>query len=479
MQKKFVSSLLLLLLLNLLVKPLWIFGIDLTVQNRVGAEAYGLYAAIFSFTFVFNILLDLGLTHYNNRAIAQNPSEVARNFSKLTGLKFFLGLVYILVALGAGYFLKYTSQAFFLLLILSVNQFLSSFILFLRSHLSGLHLFKADSLMSILDKVLMIASCGVLLYGGIMSRDFSVEDFALAQLGSYLLTALIGFVLVLKRAGSFKLEINFSSYLGDLKSSLPYAVLILLMALYTRVDNIMIQQISGAYENGIYAQAFRLLDVVNQVSYLMGVLLLPIFAKMFSNKEDVTKLSKLAFSLIFIGTMGVVIAAIDSAEGIMNFLYVDHVLRSTSVFKILILSSIAFGSTYVFGTMLTARGDIKTLNVVALSGFGLNIVLNFIFISKYGAVGAAWATVATQFATAGVQLWLSLRLVKINIEFTYWLRLMAFSAIAVFVPYVMGNLSMSWWLYIPINAVVIWLLALPLGLFNIKAAIDLVQSRFR
>ncbi len=479
MQKKFVSSLLLLLLLNLLVKPLWIFGIDLTVQNRVGAEAYGLYAAIFSFTFVFNILLDLGLTHFNNRAIAQNPSEVARNFSKLTGLKFFLGFVYVLVALGVGYFFKYTSQAFYLLLILSVNQFISSFILFLRSHLSGLHLFKADSLMSILDKVLMIATCGILLFGGVMARDFTVEDFALAQLGSYLLTALIAFVLVLKKAGSFKLQINFSSYLVDLKNSLPYAVLILLMALYTRVDNIMIEQISGAFENGIYAQAFRLLDVVNQVSYLMGVLLLPIFAKMFSNKEDVTKLSKLAFSLIFIGTMGVVIAAIASAEGIMNFLYVDHVARSTSVFKILILSSIAFGSTYVFGTMLTARGDIRTLNIVAMSGFVLNIILNFIFIKKYAAIGAAWATVVTQFATAGIQLWLSLRLVKIRFELTYWVRLLAFMGLAIAVPFLLDNISLSWWLYLPLNAFVIWLLALPLGLFNVKAAIELMQSRFK
>lgn len=479
MQKKFVSSLLLLLLLNLLVKPLWIFGIDLTVQNRVGAEAYGLYAAIFSFTFVFNILLDLGLTHYNNRAIAQNPGEVARNFSKLTGLKFFLGVIYVLVALGLGYFLKYTSQAFYLLLVLAINQFIASFILFLRSHLSGLLLFRADSIMSILDKVLMIATCGVLLYGGVLNRDFTVQDFAVAQLSSYLFTAFVGFLLVLKKAGSFTLQFNFSSYLQDLKSSLPYAVLILLMALYTRVDNIMVQQISGAYENGIYAQAFRLLDMVNQVSYLIGVLLLPIFARMFSNKEDVTKLSKLAFSLIFIGTIGVVIASVASAESIMDFLYVDHVLRSTSVFKILILSSIAFGSTYVFGTLLTARGDIKTLNVVALSGFMLNIILNFIFIKKYGAVGAAWATVATQFATAVIQLWLSLRLAKISFEISYWLKLIVFTILAVFVPYLVQGFGLIWWLAVPLNAMLICLLSLPFGLLNIKAAIELAQSRFR
>ena len=41
MQKKFFTNLTLLILLNLLVKPFAIFGIDLTIQNRVGAENYG------------------------------------------------------------------------------------------------------------------------------------------------------------------------------------------------------------------------------------------------------------------------------------------------------------------------------------------------------------------------------------------------------------------------------------------------------
>lgn len=479
MQKKFVSSLLLLLLLNLLVKPLWIFGIDLTVQNRVGAEQYGLYAAIFSFTFVFNILLDLGLTHYNNRAIAQNPGEVARNFSKLTGLKFLLGFLYMLVSLVIGYFLNYTSLAFGLLLVLTVNQFLASFILFLRSHLSGLHLFKADSIMSILDKVLMIASCGILLYGGVMDQPFTVKHFAWAQFGSYLLAALIGFLLVLNRAGGFSLQINWRTYRSDLKNSLPYAVLILLMALYTRVDNIMVEQISGAFENGIYAQAFRLLDVVNQVSYLMGVLLLSIFAKMFSNKEDVTGLSKLAFSLIITGTLGVALASFTQSSPIMAFLYVQHVERSALVFQILILSSIAFGATYVFGTLLTARGDIRFLNWVALTGFALNIVLNFIFIPGYGAVGAAWATVCTQFATALIQLWLSVRLANIRFSRAYWLKLLVYISLVCATPFIVGFIEMKWWMAFVLQMMLIWILAVPFGLFNLRKAIELLQSRFR
>ena len=67
MQKKFVTNLGFLLLLNLLIKPFWLLGIDRAVQNTVGAESYGLYAALFNVSFLFNILLDVGITNYNNR----------------------------------------------------------------------------------------------------------------------------------------------------------------------------------------------------------------------------------------------------------------------------------------------------------------------------------------------------------------------------------------------------------------------------
>ena len=121
MQKKFISNLILLLFLNLLVKPAWIFGIDLPVQNRVGAEEYGLYFALFNFSMLFNILLDLGLTHYNNQAVSRNRPEVVRNFSNLTSLKFMLGVVYLVVTLVAGFVFGYSQTALILLLILSFN----------------------------------------------------------------------------------------------------------------------------------------------------------------------------------------------------------------------------------------------------------------------------------------------------------------------------------------------------------------------
>jgi O-antigen/teichoic acid export membrane protein len=102
LKRKFITNLALLLILNLLVKPFWMFGIDRTVQNTVGAEEYGLYFSLFSFSILLNIILDLGITNFNNRSIARNPGIVSEYFSKIVPLKFVLSFVYAFIVILAG-----------------------------------------------------------------------------------------------------------------------------------------------------------------------------------------------------------------------------------------------------------------------------------------------------------------------------------------------------------------------------------------
>ena len=85
--RKFITNLLILLCLNLLIKPFWILGIDRTIQNTVGTESYGFYFAIFNLTFLFNILLDFGITNFNNKNIAQNNHLLNKHFSGITLLR--------------------------------------------------------------------------------------------------------------------------------------------------------------------------------------------------------------------------------------------------------------------------------------------------------------------------------------------------------------------------------------------------------
>jgi len=178
-KKTFLTNLILLVFLNLLVKPFWIFGIDRTVQNTVGAEDYGVYAAMFSLSIILNILLDVGITNFNNRNIAQHSQLLRKYFSNIVILKCLLGVIYAVIALAVGALLGFTFEKYKLFIFLIFNQFLLSFILYLRSNISGLHKYKTDSIVSVIDRVLMIVLCGYLLLT--YRSYFKIEWFVYAQ----------------------------------------------------------------------------------------------------------------------------------------------------------------------------------------------------------------------------------------------------------------------------------------------------------
>ena len=77
-----------------------------------------------------------------------------------------------------------------LLLILLINQVLVQLIFFLRSNISGLGHYRVDSMLSSLDKLLMLITCGVLLWVTPFGISVSVESFALAQTLALVPTAL-------------------------------------------------------------------------------------------------------------------------------------------------------------------------------------------------------------------------------------------------------------------------------------------------
>ncbi len=423
MKRKFVTNLILLLFLNLLIKPFWIFGIERTVQNVVGNESFGLYFALFSFSVILNIILDLGITNFNNRNIAQNNHLLTKHLSNIVGLKFLLSVFYALICLIVAAIIGYDKIQFHLLFFLIFNQFLISFTLYLRSNISALHLFRTDSLLSVLDRTLMIVIIGMLLFTKVVPIEFNIQVFVYAQTIAYVLSTLITFTIVLSKAKKFVLRFDLRFFLVILKQSYPYALLILLMSFYNRVDSIMLERMLpnpiGKEQAGIYAQAFRLNDAVSMFGLLFGGLLLPIFSKMIKDKEHVGQMVKLSFTLIFVPAIVIFISSAFYAHEIMNLLYHQSAHESASILGFLMAGFLGLVTTYIFGTLLTANGSLKQLNLMALSGMVLNICLNLILIPKIQALGSAYASMITQIYTALIQVIIAVTIFKLRINYQF------------------------------------------------------------
>ncbi|MDL2315313.1 oligosaccharide flippase family protein [Bacteroidales bacterium OttesenSCG-928-C19] len=480
MQKKFLSGLFLMLLFNLLIKPFWMLGIEVAVQNRVGAESYGLYFAILNTTFLFNILLDFGITNYNNRYIAQNNQLLSKQLARIVPLKLTLGALFTIVTFFVGFLLGYDSYRFYLLGVLCFNQFLSSFILYLRSNLAGLLMFKVDSVLSVLDRSLMILFCGILLWGNITDKPFQIEWFVYSQTAAYVITALIALLIILRKTGKLKLRFNKVFAISILKQSLPFAVLALLMTFYNRIDSIIIEKIldDGEYYSGVYASSYRLLDAVNMFSYMFSVLLLPIFSRMLKDKQNIQKITKLAFSLMFIVAVPVAISSSFQNTAIIDLLYTDPelVADSSNVFRILILGFMPISFTYIFGTLLTAGGTLKQLNIIAGMGALLNIAFDLIFIPEFKAMGAAWTSLTAQSLTSILQIIYAVYYFKIKVNKSFLLKLVLFAASIILVNIVLKETGVSLFPVFAIVAIISVLLPFVLRIINLKSIIHFIKT---
>jgi len=428
LRRNFFTNISLLIFLNLLVKPFWIFGIDRTVQNVVGTQEYGLYFSLFNFSILLNILLDLGINNYNNRNIAQNGQMLSKSLSGIIGLKLLLAVLYAFVTIVLAYFIGYSSRQFYILFYLILNQFIASFILYLRSNISGLHLFKTDSILSVLDRFLMIIICGILLWGGITNSPFKIEWFVYAQTLAYSITLLISVLIVINTSGFFKLNFDRVYFLAILKKSYPFALLSLLMALYYRIDSVMIERMlpDGKEQAGIYAQGFRILDAASMFSFLFAALLLPMFSRMIKNRQPVASLVQFSFLLLIVPAIGLVFASYFYKLQIIDILYHHHVSYAADIFGILIFCFIGISSSYIFGTLLTANGNLKYLNILSAGGALLNIVLNIILIPRYYAWGAAMASLFTQTIIAAIQILMVKKVFHFHISFSKILTLALF-----------------------------------------------------
>jgi O-antigen/teichoic acid export membrane protein len=476
-KKKFIFDLAILVVLNLLIKPFWTIFVEPKVQGQIGDIEYGDYATVFNFSLLLNIFLDFGVTNFNNRNISQNSHLLSKHFSKMLSFKFALGAFYMVISFIVGYFLL--GYNLHLVLILCVNSFVLSFTAFLRSNLQALHLFRLDSVLSVLDRLIMIIIVVAMLF-----NQFGLEvtklNFVYAQTVGYILTSLICFFVVLGKTQSFKLNWDWLFNRMILKKSLPFAILVLLMTFYNRLDTLMIEGILGGNEgkrqSGIYMKSFRLLDAANQIATLFSIQLIPLFSRMLKFRENIENIVKLSFTLLLTPALIISISTIFYAEQFFDKIYTGN----TEGYEILALIMSCFTAvclTCIFGTLLTASGNLKKQNYAAIGGILVNVILNIILIPSYKAYGSAISSLVTQFLTGLLQVYICYRVFKFKINTQLLTSLFLFIAGLFFINYFTLNLTKQWMLNFVIMLIFSGLLAFVTGMVNPKSVFRFIKYK--
>ncbi|MGB0915757.1 MAG: polysaccharide biosynthesis C-terminal domain-containing protein, partial [Crocinitomicaceae bacterium] len=293
--------------------------------------------------------------------------------------------------------------------------------------------------------------------------------------------ALIAGYFVLKKTGKIKLKLDFKFSREIIRKSIPYALLILLMTVYYRSDSVMLERMlpNGDQEAAIYARGYRFFEALNMVGYLFAGLLLPIFAKLLKQKESVQDILFFSFKLILSYSIILGLGAFFYREEIMAWRFDisnTELVKAAQTFGLLMLCFISFTATYIFGTLLTANGSLKALNIMAACGVVLNLALNYFLIPTHGAVGAAIASLITQFATLLAQLVITFSIINVKVDLKEFLRIGVFACVMVATGYFSHNLQLHWAIQFTLTLSVGGIIALLSGMVSVKGIIDILKT---
>jgi O-antigen/teichoic acid export membrane protein len=425
MSKKILTNVFLLVAINLLIKPFWILGIDRTVQNTVGNDIYGAYMVMFNISLMFTMLLDFGINNYTSSFIAKHNQLLSKRFASLFPLKLVFAVAYLAVTFCFGFLFGVVGKQLWFLLLLALNQVLAFFILFFRANISGLQLFKTDAFLSVTDRGMMIffAIMLMLVYNG----NFSIEHFILSQSLGYSASFIISFWVLKKPLQGVKLNFRKVMMWSMIRQSWPYALLALLMTFYMRADILMMKKLlpNGDEQNGVYAVANRLLEAANMLAVLLAGMLLPLFSKMIKSKQDLSSLIKMSMTLLILPAVGVAAISWFYHMDLMMLLSKTSPVESGHVFKYVMISFVAMCVMYIFGTLLTANGNISLLNKLAAMALIINLTVNLFLQPQLGAKGAALAAIFTHSFIALTNMYFAIRNLKIELNVSYLVRFFA------------------------------------------------------
>jgi len=359
------------------------------------------------------------------------------------------------------------------------NHFLTSLLLFLRSNVSGLALYRADSILSITDRLLLIVLLGLVLYIPGWRTHLRLEWFVLAQTIALSATCVAALGVLLPRVKRIRWRFRPALLLVILRQSYPFALVIFLMTLYTRIDSVMIEQLlpEGLLEVDRYASAYRLLDASNMIGYLFATLLLPMFSRQLRAGEQPGELAHFSARILLSGALTLAAGVIMVRTPLMVALYTDGNAYSGLILAWLMVSFVGVCGTYVYGTLLTAAGDLMPLNRIFAVSVVMNVVLNAILIPHYGALGAALATCVTQIGVFLGQLWLAYRSLNLQARLGTILQLGVLAVVLVLGGWaILQWLPIIWYGQLLAELALGGLTAMLLGLIDIRSALQLLSS---
>lgn len=364
------------------------FFVGIYVIRYLGAENFGKLSYSISFVALFTAISKLGL----DQIVIRNLVKEKNTTLEVLGTAFILKFIGSLLAIGLTFVsIQYATndiEIYKMTIIIALGLIFSSFgvlDLWYQSQVLSKPIAIARSIQFIISSIAKII---------FIILKFPVIAFAYLLLTDSIIRA-IAIIIVYTQSNQsiFRWKIKKSSAINLLKDSWLLVMSNVMVTIYMKMDQVMLGNMSSTQEVGNYAAAVRFSEVCYFIPMIICSSVFPsiIKAKQRSLREYIAKIQKLYDFMILLSLFIAVFITFTSDLLIIKMLGSEYSVAG----KILIVH--IWSGIFIFlgvarDKWLIAENAVSIHFATQLFGALTNVLLNLIFIPKYGAIGAAIST---------------------------------------------------------------------------------------
>lgn len=407
------------------------------LSRVLGATGIGDYAYVSSIASYFSLFVILGLKSYGNREIAisrENREVLSLNFWNIYGMQALMGIV--IVALYIGYVLLKQSQV--LTLIFTISVFAS--VLDISWFFFGLEEFKRISIRDFAVKIITV----ICVFAFVKSVN-DVWKYALIMSTGALVSQSLLWISVKHYVDYIR-----PTWKETSKHIIPNLVLfipIVSVHLYKTMDKIMLGMISESDEVGFYYSSEKVVNVPLTIVSSLNTVMLPHMSFLYSKNKNALAYDNLRKSLSFsvLCSSWICACLICVAKDFVPIFYGPGFEKCIGLFCVLLPCGVIIAYTNVICHQYLIPNNQKKAYVIArVMGAVANMLLNALMIPCYGALGAAIATLCTEFLVFVTQMiFVRDMLIRKGVFSETYIYLLAGSASVVFLCWIPIRIGFS------------------------------------
>ncbi|WP_407409490.1 flippase [Methanobrevibacter sp.] len=390
------------LLISQIIASVCGFIWTILMARYLGVSNYGIFGFATSLTGILSILMDLGISTHIVRHISTDYESAPKYLGNAIPLKSIFSIVTIVLTLIILILMKSNELVITVTMLFTIEMFIKTYIYLFNGSFQAFEEGKYQGIGNTILHLLLLIFILIAIFTDLgligIAVSYIIANFVALSYEYYVLNKNI-------TKPKFEFDKDFCKKITII--SIPFAVNSLLYTLYYSIDVVMLANMVGTYETGIYNATYKLISVLTLFYSVYTAVIFPVMSRFFENDESMLLISfEKSIKYLMLVIIPIAIATVFYSTDVIHLIYGHKYDAASSVLSILIWTVCLLFISGATNSLLNASHKEAVVTRIYTVAAAFNIILNFFMIPHFSYNGAAITTVLSDLLIVIIQFYI-------------------------------------------------------------------------